>query len=161
VATLTERPLEWAATAPVQIEGRARSAASPDAVFAVLADHEAWPQWFGGLKEVTVTGAAEGVGARRQVRIPMSTVDEVFIAWEPGRLFAFTGTEARPGFCRSLVEHCTLEPTSDGGTDITWTMCVEPASGPAGWIFRRSRSTVRKRLEAAMASLARRAEPRT
>lgn len=128
MATLARRDLEWIDRAPVRIAATARSTASPDAVFAVLADHERWPEWFPSVTRVEVTGPAEGVGARRRVTVPGLTVDEEFIAWDPGVRWSFTGLEARPGITRSLVEDCRLMPVDDsaGGTDISYTMFLDP-----------------------------------
>jgi uncharacterized protein YndB with AHSA1/START domain len=126
VADLTRRTLDWIDEAPVRITARAVSSAPPDAVFAVLADHERWPEWFPAVRRVTVLGRAEGVGARRRVAIRGATVDEEFIVWEPGRRWSFTGTAARPRFTRSLVEDCRLESTPDGGTAIDYTMYLDP-----------------------------------
>lgn len=125
---LVPQTLEWTASAPVTLVGRATSPASPEAVFAELSDHERWPEWFPNVKKVEVLGPASGVGARRRVHIPGSVVEEEFIAWEPGSRWAFTGTAARPGFLRSLVEDCQLVATTTGGTDITYAMHIEPAA---------------------------------
>ena len=81
MAALVVRTLDWIDDAPVRVEARADSAASPEDVFAILADHEQWPQWFPSVRKVTVLGKAEGVGARRRVSIPGASVDEEFIAW--------------------------------------------------------------------------------
>lgn len=123
---LKKRTIEWIAEAPVRIEGTAESRATPAAVFAVLADHERWPEWFPMVRKVTVLGPAEGVGARRRVAIPGSTVDEEFIVWEPGVRWSFTGVAAKPGFTRSLVEDCILRPLDSGGTAISYTMYMDP-----------------------------------
>ncbi|HET7654907.1 MAG TPA: SRPBCC family protein [Acidimicrobiales bacterium] len=125
---LVPRTIEWIDSAPVRIPASARSTASPDAVFAVLAEHERWPEWFTSVKSVEVMGAPSGVGARRRVKVPGLTVDEEFIVWEPGVRWSFTGLEARPGITRSLVEDCRLTPVSGdgGGTDITYTMYLDP-----------------------------------
>lgn len=119
------RGIDWINQAPITIEARATSTASPDAVFAVLADHERWPEWFSGMRSVEVTGTATGVGARRRVRTPGVTVDEEFIAWEPGARFAFTINAARPRFVKSLVEDCRLQ-ANGSGTDITYTVYLDP-----------------------------------
>ena len=100
--------------------------APPADVFAVLADHEHWPEWFPGIRRVTVLGPAEGVGARRRVGVGAFQVDEEFIAWEPGVRFAFTGVAATRRIARSLVEDCRLEPGPSGGTTITYSMYLDP-----------------------------------
>ena len=68
-----QRSLEWADGAPLIIRATATSTAPPEAVFAVLADHERWPEWFGAVRRVVVTGAREGVGAtRRRAPTPLA-----------------------------------------------------------------------------------------
>ncbi|MFZ6005960.1 MAG: SRPBCC family protein [Actinomycetota bacterium] len=126
MAALQPRTIDWIEQAPLRIEANATSTASPSAVFAVLADHERWPEWFPSLKSVTVLGPAEGVGARRRVAIPGATVDEEFIVWEPGERWSFTGIAARPRFTRSLVEDCRLTAVDGGGTAISYTMYLDP-----------------------------------
>jgi uncharacterized protein YndB with AHSA1/START domain len=125
---LTRRTIEWTQQAPIRIEAQAESTASPTAVFAVLADHERWPEWFPSVRKVTVLGPASGVGARRRVSIPGATVDEEFIVWEPGVRWAFTATAAKPGFTKSLVEDCILTELASGGTAISYTMYFDPPS---------------------------------
>ena len=123
---LVTQTIDWIERAPLALEGRARSTASPEAVFAVLADHERWPEWFPNVRHVEVLGQAEGVGARRRVRIPGASVEEVFIVWDPGVRWSFTGTRARPRFVQSIVEDCRLTAVEGGGTDISYTMYLEP-----------------------------------
>lgn len=110
----------------MRIAATATSDAPREDVFAVLADHERWPEWFPAVRRVSVLGPASGVGARRRVFIPGATVDEEFIAWEPGVRWTFTGVEASPRFTRALVEDCVLEPLGGGGTAITYTMYLDP-----------------------------------
>ena len=52
MADLVPRSLDWIDEAPIHIEARATSTAAPDAVFAVLADHERWPEWFPNVRSV-------------------------------------------------------------------------------------------------------------
>ena len=157
---LTKQGIDWIEHAPVRIEARGESAAAPDAVFAVLADHERWPEWFPSIKRVSVLGPAEGVGARRRVELRGLTVDEEFIVWEPGRRWSFTGYSARPHFTRSLVEDCRLSPNASGGTDITYTMYLDPS--PV-WrvLFKAAVGRVRANNTQAMANLGQRAAART
>lgn len=160
MATATRQTMEWSATAPIRAVGTARSKASPDAVWAVLADHAAWPEWFPNVKKVDVLGPAEGVGARRRVHIPGASVDEEFIAWEPGALFAFTATAVKPGVFRSLVEHCRIEPADGGGCTVTWSMCIEPAPLMAP-LLKLAKGTLVKTVTKGMEQLAARAEVAT
>jgi hypothetical protein len=149
------RPIEWTAASPVRISAHHIAAAAPEAVFAVLADHVRWPEWFGSVRKVEVTGAAEGIGATRRVHAAGMVIDEEFIAWYPGRRWAFTATGLRPGFARSLLEDCALQ-TSSGGTDITYTMHLDPrlAMRP---IVAAAAPLIRRQLAKALANLARRA----
>jgi hypothetical protein len=158
MTAIEPRTLAWAPSAPIQNEGRAHSTAAPDAVFAVLADQEAWPEWFPRIEKVTVGPGPVGVGSQRTVTLRGLAVDEVLIAWEPGRLFAFTGVDVRPRAFAALVEQCLLEPTADGGTDITWVQSVTPGNVLYRILFKVSRRTIVKSLDQAMANLARRAE---
>jgi carbon monoxide dehydrogenase subunit G len=156
---MVERDLEWAASAPLAVAGRGTSTAPPERVFAVLADHEGWPEWFPGVKKVEVLGPAEGVGARRRVSIPGARVEERFIAWDVGQRWAFTGTAATPGFVRSLVEDCVLAPHGPDGTAITYTMHLDP-SPLFRPLMRLARGSLTKNLDRAVQALAARAEQR-
>ena len=154
---LVPRTIDWISTAPVRIEARAESKATPDEVFAVLADHERWPEWFPSVRKVTVLGEATGgVGARRRVAVPGATVDEEFIVWDPGQRWSFTGLSAKPRFTRSLVEDCRLQPTAGGGTDISYTMYLDPAPALRP-VIKLLAGGIRRNNGKAMASLARRA----
>lgn len=126
MAELVPRKIEWIDSAPIRITARSESSAPPADVFAVLADHERWPDWFPSVRKVTVLGAAAGVGARRRVAVPGATVDEEFIIWEPGVRWSFTGIAARPRFTKSLIEDCVLDKLASGGTAITYTMYLDP-----------------------------------
>ncbi|GAC1602616.1 MAG: hypothetical protein NVS3B21_30870 [Acidimicrobiales bacterium] len=126
MAELVARSIDWIEIAPIRVVANAESSAPPAAVFAVLADHERWPEWFPGLRKVTVLGAATGVGARRRVALRGATVDEEFIVWEPGNRWSFTGVAASPRFTKSLVEDCQLVAREAGGTTITYTMYLDP-----------------------------------
>ncbi|MEY2470320.1 MAG: hypothetical protein QOF21_3018 [Actinomycetota bacterium] len=156
MAELIMQTIDWIDHAPLRVEARAESTASPDKVFAVLADHERWPEWFPRLKQVTVIGQAEGVGARRRVALSGMTVDEEFIVWDPGARWTFTGYDARPRFTRSLVEDCVLTPLPNGGTGISYTMYMDPV-GIAGFLVKRAVGQMRKNNTKAMQNLAARA----
>ncbi len=123
---LVPRSTEWMETAPVRVSESRTIEADAHAIFAVLADHEGWPDWFDGLTKVEVTGAATGVGATRRVRVKgLGSLDEEFIAWEPGRAFGFTVVAMdRPVFS-SLTELVTLEPEGDA-VRVTYAQAFAP-----------------------------------
>ncbi len=156
MGALVPRPIEWIESAPIKIEGVAKSGASPAQVFAVLADHERWSEWFPSVRRVTVLGPAAGIGARRRVAIPGATVDEEFIAWEPGARWAFTGIAAQPPFTKSLIEDCRLTALDGGGTAISYTMYLDPPRALRP-VVRASASLVRRNLNKALRALALRA----
>lgn len=158
MSTLEPRTMAWAVDAPVRIVGTATSTAAPEALWAVLADHIRWPEWFPNISRVEILGEAEGVGARRRVVLKGgAAVDEEFIAWDEPKLFAFTGTAAKPGIFRALVEHCALEALPDGGTRATWTMCLELPKAVRPF-FGLVRPVIAKAVGRGMANLAARAE---
>ena len=123
----------------------------------MLADHTRWPEWFPNVRKVEVIGPAAGVGARRRVHIPGAAFEEEFIVWEPGVRWSFTGTAARPGVARSLVEDCRLEATPSGGTAISYGMYFTPAPALAPFV-RLGVGALRRNLTKAMGRLATRAE---
>jgi hypothetical protein len=149
------RPIEWVSESPVRIPARTTATAAPAAVFAVLADHLAWPEWFGSVRKVEVIGAAEGIGATRRVHAAGMVIEEEFIAWDPGRRWAFTATALRPAFTRSLVEDCGLVAT-DGGTEITYTMHLDPPPALRP-VVAAAAPMIRRQLSRALANLAARA----
>lgn len=153
---LVPRPIDWIDSAPVRIEATATSAAAPEQVFAVLADHERWTEWFPQVRKVEVTGPATGVGARRRVTIPGAKIDEEFIVWEPGQRWSFTGTAATVRLVRSLVEDCRLTSLASGGTAINYTMYLDPPV-PMRPLFGLLGSQIAKNNQQAMANLAARA----
>jgi uncharacterized protein YndB with AHSA1/START domain len=156
---LARQQIDWIDRAPVALAATGTTTADPEAVFAVLADHERWPEWFPNVKRVDVMGPAEGVGARRRVHVPGLVVEEEFIVWDPGQRWSFTGTAAKPGIVRSIVEDCRLTATATGGTDISYTMYLEPR-GVFGPLTRVGGGMVRSSIRRALAGLAARAEGR-
>ena len=65
MGTVAQKHLDWIERAPVSFSGSVTTTASPQAVFAILADHERWPDWFPLLKKQEVLGPRrEGVGIR-------------------------------------------------------------------------------------------------
>jgi hypothetical protein len=117
-------------SAPARVEVSREMAVGAAAAFAVVADHARWPEWFSQLKRVEVTGAPTGVGGQRRVALSGVVVDEVFIAWEPDRLFAFTVTHASRPMAKSMVEAVQVEPLGPDRCRVTYTQAIEPP----GWM---------------------------
>jgi uncharacterized protein YndB with AHSA1/START domain len=129
--SLTERDADWAGGAPVHHSQETEVAAAPDAVWATLADHASWPQWFRGMTRVVVDGDGAGVGATRTVWLGPARARERFVAWEPGRRFAFCLTESNAPGLRSMVEVIDLRPAGPGRTAVRYTVGIEAAAVPS------------------------------
>ncbi len=133
---LSMRPLEWGPTAPQHFHNEAILDASPDRVFAILADTASWPQWFPKVKYAKWLTEPARVGAHREVAVDLLAVREEFLAWDPGRRFAFTIYAETLPFSHSLVEDYQLEPASGGRTHLVWELhfdvrwFVRPFVGP-------------------------------
>ena len=159
MGTVEQKDLDWIERAPVSFSGSATTTASPEAVFAILADHERWPEWFPVIKKTEVLGPArEGVGMRRVTTIPGGKVEELIIAWDPGERWAFTGTAVSPGIVHALVEDCRIEPARSG-TRVTYTMYLDPVA-PLRPIMKLMKGPMGKQLDKGMRALAARAEGR-
>ena len=103
MGTAEQKTLGWIDQAPFSFSGSAMTKASPDAVFAVLADHERWPEWFPVItKTVVLEEQREGVGTRRLTNIPGGSIEEVILAWDVGRRFSFTATAVHPAIVHAL-----------------------------------------------------------
>lgn len=135
-------------------------AVSAAAAFAVVADHERWPDWFTSLRRVEVTGEPTGVGGRRRVHLRGVVVDEEFIGWEHDRLFAFTLTRTSRPMVRSMVEVVRVEPRGDDGCRVIYTQAIEPIRWMAP-LFAVVRRPARSMLATALERLERTAAGRT
>jgi len=123
---LAERPID---ELPIRITQAVELDAPPDEVFAVLADHEGWTSWFGGMDRVRVDGLAYGVGALRTVSVPPARVQERFSAWVPGeRLTLHVVASSLPGLA-AMTEEWRLEPIDGERTRLT----IDIGAAPARW----------------------------
>ena len=106
-------------------------AITPEQVFEVLADAEAWPRWASVITKVTWTSPEpRGVGTTRIVEMRGGIVgDEEFLAWEPFTHMAFRFNECSTKAVAAFAEDYRVEVIG-GGCRLTWTMAQKPA-GPA------------------------------
>ena len=125
---------------PRVVEGRARTSASPQETFAILADAERWPDWSlqdEASLEREGAPARDGVGAIRRFRTGRVTVHEEVVEFEPPRRFVY---ELRSGLAlKGYRSEVTLTPVAGEageagtGTDIHWRSQFKakvPGSGP-------------------------------
>jgi hypothetical protein len=134
MSNLPRREPDWISTAPIVVTRSRRIDASADVVWARIADHETWSEWFTALKSVRVTGEPAAVDGRREVSMSGVTVGEVFTAWEPDSLFAFSVVQAPP-ILASMAESVALTAEGPSACTITYTQGIEPARG-FGWLWR-------------------------
>jgi len=125
---LEERAPGWAQQAPIQIHHQLHLPATPERVFAVLADSPGWTTWFRGMRRVRVDRLGTGVGTLRTVWIGATRVQEHFIVWEPDRQITFNIVENNIPGLRVMVEDYQISPSTDGST-LAITVGIE-AKGP-------------------------------
>ena len=117
-------------------EASARSGASPERVFDLLADATTWPRWLHPIVTVATwepvaTAEPGGVGAIRKVGRPPLFAREQIVAVDAPRQLSYTILSGQP--VRNYLADVILTP--DGpGTRITWRGTFEPVipgTGPA------------------------------
>lgn len=114
--------LDYLDAAPFRFVNECELTATPDEVFAILADADAWPRWFSDFRSATwLTPEPRGVGARRHVVLKSLQAKEEFLAWEPGRRFAFFMLETTLPLTSSMAEDYALEALPNGRTRLVWT----------------------------------------
>ncbi len=126
--------------APARFTNSVDLAITPEQLFEVLADAEAWPHWATAITGVTWTspGAAEGdiaVGATRTVEMQGGIVgEEVFLDWDPPRTMAFCFTRTNAPGMAAFGEHYLVVPTPEG-CRLTWTLSMWP-TGAQRWLLK-------------------------
>jgi uncharacterized protein YndB with AHSA1/START domain len=120
--------LDFVERAPWSFENVVELAAPPERVFALFEDGASWPQWFPGIERVVwTTPDPKGVGTTRTVKLGLATVHEYFLAWEPGRRFAFRFDGADRPLFRAGIEDYVLEPLPGGRSRFTYRVHLEPS----------------------------------
>lgn len=99
-----------------EIDVHARSAASAERVWQLLADVRSWPLW-GGFDEAEIEEGA-GLGELRRFRTGRYVSRERVTGFEPGRRLRYELVSGLP--IRDYRAEVTLAPTADGGTHIRW-----------------------------------------
>lgn len=141
--------------APIEIAARARSAADPSDVFALLKDGATWPLWsmFSAF-ELERAGESDplGVGAIRVFVSPGRRAREEVVEVVNERQLSYVLRSGMP--FRDYRADVRLEPRKPGGTEISWKAHFEVKSFGTRWFWklvmrRVLRSTARKLAKAA------------
>lgn len=148
---------EWIDSAPILVSETIEIDATPDEVWAHIADHATWPEWFEALTEVQPGATSTGVGGTRRVIVKPLSIDEEFTAWDEGEHFAFAIVTSKIPMLAAAAESVRLEPTSAGGCRVTYRQGVEGRTG-LGWLMKLAWAPAGKGLPPALASLKARVE---
>ena len=141
MATVAPQEPAWVPKAPIQINETASIAARPAEVWNVLADNSTWVDWFPGFTHcASITDAPHQAGSIREVKQDQFTVKEKITNWEPGRHWAMTVTEIRPGLLASMAETVSLTEAEPGLTSIEWNIGVATK-----WWIKPARSQLAKK----------------
>lgn len=138
------------------IEVSAHSAASPHAVFELLADGRSWPRWLPiEAFELEREGdpPPEGAGAIRVFRRGRTTGRDQIVEVVPDRRLVYVSLSGLP--VRDYRGQVDLEP-SDGGTDVRWQASFFPKVPGTGWLLERG---LRRFLDQCTAGVAAHAAP--
>lgn len=150
------QPPEWIESAPIRVEESIEIGAPPEVVWAQIADHERWPEWFAELDEVEVTGARTGVGGNRRVTAKRLPIDEEFTVWDENEEFAFAVIGSKVPFLSTMAESVRIEPTA-GGSRVVYRQGLQARRG-FGWLLQLAWRRAPDQLRRALANLKARAE---
>lgn len=156
MATHELQPPEWIDEAPIIVVESIDISAPPSRVWAHIADHEAWPEWFAPIERVEPLGSPTGVGGGRRIIVRKRPIDEVFTAWDEERHFAFAVTESKLPVLHSLAESVRLEPHG-AGTRLTYRQGIQGRQG-FGWLMKLIWKQPARHLAVALDQLRRRVE---
>src|SRR5688572_28797513 len=108
--------LDYAATAPCRVVVSETIAASPERIFEVFLDADAWPKWAFPITKVEWTSPVPiDVGSTRTVHMRGGMVGwEEFLAWVPGERMAFRFNETVERGPVAFAEDYRLRRLPDG-----------------------------------------------
>jgi hypothetical protein len=119
--------LDWTSRAHSSFHYEAVLDATPEVVFDILADVDQWALWFDEFEGAEwVSEEHGGVGSRRAIYMDILDAHEEFLAWEPGKRFAFCLTKATLPLAERLVEDYQMAPLPGGRCQFTWKVYYEP-----------------------------------
>lgn len=98
-----------------------RFAASPERVFAALADQDAMGRWMGSKISVPVRGPDGLVGTVRRVHVGPYALDERIVDVEPPKRIAYQ-VVSRPPMLKRHHGELRIEPEGTHGATVIWTV---------------------------------------
>jgi uncharacterized protein YndB with AHSA1/START domain len=125
--------IEFFATAPTVHQARVEVDATPERVFDLLHDADAWVKWAFPITRVDWTsGFPLEVGSTRDVHMRGGLIGyEEFIAYERGVRMAFRFNEASKKGIKAFAEDYQVTDLGSGRCAIEWTMAMDTGR-PAG-----------------------------
>lgn len=112
--------------APLRLELKSRFRASPQKLFDTVSDHHAVANWVPLMRAVAMEHSSSGqcgVGTIRHCSLHgMGGIDETILWWDPPHGYAFR-VESKSKLMMPTRDHVSvmlIEPTVDGGCDLTW-----------------------------------------
>lgn len=131
--------------------------ASPDAVMAVIADFEAYPQWAQGMKTVEVV--AEGPDGRAEKvafeldAAPIRDSYTLAYVWDGDTSVTWTLAEGK--MMRAMDGAYELEDLGGGRTEVTYRLAVDVAIPMIGMLKRKAEKVI---IDTALKGLKKRVE---
>lgn len=113
-------------TAPHRYANSVDLRITPEQLFEVFADADAWPRWVSSLTKVTWTSPQPfGAGTTRTVGIRGGVVgDEEFFTWDAPTRIAFRFNAASTRLVTAFSERYDVVPTADG-CRLTWSLGID------------------------------------
>jgi Polyketide cyclase / dehydrase and lipid transport len=116
-----------------RIDVRAQAHASPQQVWAVLADTASWPDW-APFDEVAVE-QGHALGEVRRLRSGRITTRERIVGFEPPRRYAYEIVSGLP--ILDYVAEVLLSPLAEDGTEVHWQARFRAKVPGTGWVLKR------------------------
>lgn len=117
-------------SAPYRFSNNIDIGVTPEQLFEVLRDPDAWSEWLSSITKVIWTSPEPfGIGTTRTVEMGKTMAgDETFVAWEENRRMAFRFDSASTKSFAAFAEDYVITPIP-GGCRMTWTVAIKPAGG--------------------------------
>ena len=119
--------MTYLATAPKIYRVQHHIEARRDTVWKAFTDPATWRYWWPGVKSATYRSTPKpyGVGTLREATVGRQKYEEVVVAWDHGRRFAYYIERASVPIAYAQLESTELEDEG-AGTLVSWTIAHEP-----------------------------------